>query len=1391
MQTNEKRILLTKEWHMCAPPDFFLFGLYTLCMGCCYKALTEMPYTVGKGTRYQAATKEQKNKSGGAHICHSFLAISFAVVVFALLSFTISSNFKVYANTFTDPIWVVNATQLETIGDGTLNDADMVRSKTAYYRLRSNITINAGSWTPTCREGGTGANGAFIGTLDGRDHNSTRRTITITGNMTAATHNFGIVGYAAANAVFRDLNIVINSGVTIGGSFNNVGVLLGFAETGVRFENVTVEINGTVFGLNNVGGIVGGMTGNNNGTTPSFSGVQIDGNGTVSGTSSVGGIAGSINGNRTISNCTSQVNVTATGNSAGGMVGEFAVTSNLRAVFQSSATGQVTSTGSNVGGFMGSVTLGALTRIDTASATATLVRGANFVGGFIGLMQGGTIENAYTHSRVELASTATANAAAGGFVGGTSTTAVTLKNCYASGGSANTIASNSAASVVAGGLVGRNEDTITITSCATMVQTITATGTRGIMIGHAQGTATFTEGLTSLYDDVVNVTQVVGNAAAPPAGRVTGVLTAALKLEATYTNSQLGWPFSSATNASLWIWMMDTAGTGYPIFRHVGSAQITLRFFTLNISNVYEDTPYATYNVAPGTSLASLTATQLPAAPMRSGEAANFTFMGWYSAKFGAGDVQYASTASPRVVQQSLRDQIINGRAGAVIDIYAVWNYRITFQMLDGANTKPALVIRKGVSVTPTQWSASVPSISGWAFLNSWHTAADNPENRAENAAKNTDSKGYDHFGAMYTDGNITLHARMETEVRFNTQGGPVRSAVKRFFGAEYTPTDLPAIDGWGFSGWFDSQTNARQAHTSTLGAMNVVPADDIVGNRTLYARWLGTIAYDVAGEITTEVFTRYLNITLSPIINHHPRWQSDGWRADLTDSYSPKITSIATSDPYYTANPTVYAHLTSTVAYDYGTANGREIQKLPHWPNSVTIVNGASYVLFPPEPVLGNEFIRWRAIWTIGNGEYSEIVPRTGNWTFVHDNARPPDKLRAEWIDADLDFSGLLAAMEEARRIEPLGLLEDWHLYELAQGTLISATAQYEIDDTARLLVEQLHAILNTSIKSITNKTFDQYNYTEATFDPFSGKLEYAKNQFSSNLWTQTTIGNVQDMINTYMGQGFGGKGLKILHDELVSIRELRTQIGRAYELEGRDYEYDALKIHLAESDYTQGSWNEMVRVLQAALGILLTGDTQGTVDNFVPILKEAIDNLGAVKELRNMVNDILTDGAANYSEEVLKSLLEIIYEVTAEGVLFIGDAEIIDYYYNLLFLTSQLLLVDKAELANVIWQAKSIKKEDFTAESYQKLFDAIANAEEILQTPDLDEENNLNFTQQEINEAIQAIQEALGKLRFAGNQISTFTVVMIVLMFGAIAMLSIGGGAIVIGIRKRKSLT
>ena len=243
-----------------------------------------------------------------------------------------------------------------------------------YFKQTADIDLeNEPNWTPIGK-----SNNPFKGTFDGDGHQITN--LKITGGSYA-----GLFGYTKG-AVIKNCNV---TGEVNGSNYS--GGIVGYANDNTHILNCSFQ--GDVEGT---GAYVGGIVGNTS------SGCEVSGcfvTGKVEGSESVGGIAGW--GAGKIKNCYALADVTAAGDSAGGIAGyAFDVTITIENCYYS---GNVSAKNYNYAGGIAGTALGGT--IQNCVSLAESVTGGDLVNrivGYVGSNANVTLTNNYSYNRTKL-----------------------------------------------------------------------------------------------------------------------------------------------------------------------------------------------------------------------------------------------------------------------------------------------------------------------------------------------------------------------------------------------------------------------------------------------------------------------------------------------------------------------------------------------------------------------------------------------------------------------------------------------------------------------------------------------------------------------------------------------------------------------------------------------------------------------------------------------------------------------------------------------------------------------------------------------------------------------------------------------------------------------------
>jgi hypothetical protein len=227
-----------------------------------------------------------------------------------------------------------------------------------------------------------------VGILAGYSRRSLIDNVNIINSNVSGSSAIGSMVGVAENSTIQNSQIL---NVSVNGTSNQIGGLVGRAESNSHFENIQID-NSYVIGNIEVGGIIGFLI---------FSTVsQVSFNGTVDGVQQVGGIIGELNIS-TINEAFNSGTVSSTEIEVGGIVGFMTGGSTIE---DSYTIGNVTSSSDRLGGIVGSIN-GLGNKIINSYAAANVTGSSNIgaIGAIVGHVQSGTnieLSNIYWNTNI-------------------------------------------------------------------------------------------------------------------------------------------------------------------------------------------------------------------------------------------------------------------------------------------------------------------------------------------------------------------------------------------------------------------------------------------------------------------------------------------------------------------------------------------------------------------------------------------------------------------------------------------------------------------------------------------------------------------------------------------------------------------------------------------------------------------------------------------------------------------------------------------------------------------------------------------------------------------------------------------------------------------------------
>lgn len=286
--------------------------------------------------------------------------------------------------------------------------------------IGSGANINSSSASGNVAQTGVGS--AYAGGLVGLA--ATVSNSTESGSVSGGTLVGGIAGKATS------LSSDTATGANVSGTSDFVGGVAG----NVLGDSSNISASGSVSGARFVGGAIGLVSGQFTRRGRYISGAVTNASATGQVTATgdfAGGLIGETTGG-SVSSSNASGNVSSQGGWVGGLIGEISTASG--SIFTSWASGNVTAVGSSVGGLVGY--LDQNSNITSSHATGN-VTGHDWVGGLVGSAGVGTIDTTFATGNV------TGNANVGGLVGYLTNG---LNNSYSSG--------NVTGNLMVGGLMG-------------------------------------------------------------------------------------------------------------------------------------------------------------------------------------------------------------------------------------------------------------------------------------------------------------------------------------------------------------------------------------------------------------------------------------------------------------------------------------------------------------------------------------------------------------------------------------------------------------------------------------------------------------------------------------------------------------------------------------------------------------------------------------------------------------------------------------------------------------------------------------------------------------------------------------------------------------------------
>ena len=494
--------------------------------------------------------------------------------------------------------------------------------------------------------------------------------------------------------------------------------------------------------------------------------------------------------------------------------------------------------------------------------------------------------------------------------------------------------------------------------------------------------------------------------------------------------------------------------------------------------------------------------------------------------------------------------------------------------------------------------------------------------------------------------------------------------------------------------------------------------------------------------------------------------------KAQLNVNYvdNSKLTATASSYQHDGSDPSnVLDNNTGTMWHTDWT-----ITTMPHWLaleiDEPTAINGLSYTprqtgtngnVTEYRIEISDDGENWNTIktGTLSSNSSTKVIDfDTVTTKFIRlvyvkavNNNGSASEIKLHRADVPADVDGLNALIEKAESIKNAGYSkESWSALQsqiaAAKELINSASPDANEVELAKrnltekmvklVLVEEVKDVdktaLSIAVEMASNVTEEQLDkVVPAVVTEFRAALDEAKDILADPTASQQAVDASFARLSVAMHMLEFIKGDK---------DELETLINSTNEL--------------VEGNYTSESWQTLTDALEAANAVMNNVNAmQDEVDEAYDNLQAAINGLEEVKAvdktlLEGLVNHILGLDKDKYVEETWDAMVSVLQE--AQEVLADEKAtqkEVDETYLELIdaFLALRLKVeeVDKSELEALIKEAEEYKEEDFTAESWQALTDALEAAKEVM--------NDKDASQEEVDEARDNLQAAINGLEEA----------------------------------------
>jgi uncharacterized repeat protein (TIGR02543 family) len=187
------------------------------------------------------------------------------------------------------------------------------------------------------------------------------------------------------------------------------------------------------------------------------------------------------------------------------------------------------------------------------------------------------------------------------------------------------------------------------------------------------------------------------------------------------------------------------------------------------------------------------------------------------------------------------------------LNLFAKWQHSINFETNGGSIVLPIIQDSGTLLVAPNDPAKEGYTFSGWYSDEALTTI---------------------YMFTTMPDQNITLYAKWQNTISFETNGGSDVATITQDSGIEVSAPSVPTTEGYTFSGWYSEETFV------TIYTFTNMPSQNI----TLYAKWTinkySIIFYENNGSLVDDITQDYETLITYPSILRSG-YTFDGWYLD------------------------------------------------------------------------------------------------------------------------------------------------------------------------------------------------------------------------------------------------------------------------------------------------------------------------------------------------------------------------------------------------------------------------------------------------------------------------------------------------------------------------------